>query len=585
MTQQRQVRRPQLQWLIVLLAALLPPLFGQEGQEEIGGCSALEGTCKADALDDDSDTGRPLGPAWINRVVREEALPQLRPSLVRQEVDELRAFIRNCEARIRLLKELRAIAASNQSNSAPASSVEIDVAQALHGQMPAMADVAGDKDSAWRASSDDFVVSVATISQGDPVAFMKLLPLRNNRAVSGQGHTPIGQLALPTSLVVAVTEDGTVRVFTPSGEMALTFSTGHEHPVVLLNVPPTQNEYLIATADSSGHIRIHKLTVRPRRLTREEKQARRTGPNGERVSQYLGIQANVTVQLHAVMRPSQIAKDVSGERLTCMVLASYQGARYLAVGDDKGRVAIFTKTGELHAELEIYAGVPVQSLSGHIGSLVWVSGSEWGFIDLDDEPKVRYMRCEKFSGRITAAIVDGQQSQRVIAADGLGTIWVFSMKSKSRCRIEHRFPERSTHVPLELATISGFLLALDRSQETTRDRASIVAMNMSVVGKSRNDPKRGPTITWRRWIAPPKSWSVLKRNQQGDLMATLSKDGMEIEVLEVLMQVYAPPMGDVLGNLKLPVFAVAIIFVIGFQYVRNQNSGEPDAAATDGEAE
>jgi len=580
MTRQLQIRRHQLQWLLVWLAVLLSPVLGQE---ESSTCSAHEGACKADAPGDDVHTGRALGPAGITRIIREEALPLPRPSLVRQEVDELRAFIRNCEARIKLLEELRATATLNQSNSALASSLEINITKALHGQLPAMADVAGDEDSASRASAADFLVSVATISQGDPVAFMKLLPLRSNRAIGGQGHTPIGQLALPTSLVIAVTGDGTVRIFTPSGEMALTFPTGHEHPVVLLNVPPTQNDYLIATADSSGNIRTHKLTVRPWRLTREEKQARRGGRNGERISQHLGLQVNVTSQLQATMQVPQMAKDANEQRLTCLGLASHQGARYLAVGDDKGRVTTFTKTGELHAELEVYAGVPIKSLSGHIGTMVWVSGGQWGFIELD-EPKVRYMSCAKFSGHITTAIAEGQHSQRVFAADEYGTIWVFGMKSKSNCRIEHRFPEHSTGVPVELAAINGFLLALDQSQEATRGRASVVALNMSVVGKARSDPKRGSAVAWRRWIAPPRSWSVLKRSQQGDLMAILSKDGMEIEVLEVLMQVYAPPMGDVLGNLKLPVFAVAIIFVIGFQYVRNQNA-EPDMQATGEEAE
>jgi len=581
MTPQFQFRMQKLPWLFVWLSALLPTL---NGQEETSSCSALEGTCNDDAPADNVDPGRALGPAGITRIFREEPLPSPRPSLISQEVDELRAFIRTCEARIALLQQLRAAAASNLSSSVSGSSLEVDVAHALHGQMPAMADVAGDEDSTSRASSGDFVVSVATISQGDPVAFMKLLPLRSNRAVGGQGHTPIGQLALPTALIVAVTQDGTVRVFTPSGEMALTFPTGHEHPVVLLNVPPTQNDYLIATADSSGHIRTHKLTVRALRLTKEEKQARRRGVNGEKISQYFGLQANVTSQFQATMRPPRMEEDATKQSLTSLVLSSYQGTRYLAVGDDKGHVTVFTKNGELHAELDIYAGVSITSLSGHVGSLVWVSGGEWGFIDLD-EPKVRYMSCAKFSGRITTAIVDGQHTQRVIAADEHGTLWVFGIKSKTSCRIEHRFPERSTRAPVELSTISGFVLALDRSQEATRGQASVVALNMTVIGKPRSDPNRGPSVTWRHWIAPPKSWSVLKRSQQGDLMATLSNDGMEIEVFEMLMQVYSPPMGDVLGNLKLPVFAVAIIFVIGFQYVRTQNSPESDMPATDGEAE
>ena len=38
-----------------------------------------------------------------------------------------------------------------------------------------------------------------------------------------------------------------------------------------------------------------------------------------------------------------------------------------------------------------------------------------------------------------------------------------------------------------------------------------------------------------------RDWSVYKRYQQGDLLAFLSDDGHEIEILELLMQVYQPP--------------------------------------------
>merc|ERR1712061_837151 len=85
------------------------------------------------------------------------------------------------------------------------------------------------------------------------------------------------------------------------------------------------------------------------------------------------------------------------------------------------------------------------------------------------------------------------------------------------------------------------------------------------------DPARAASpVVWRKWTAPARAWSVHKRYQQGDLLALLSEDGTEIEVFEMLMQVYQAPVGDTLGNFKLPVFAVAIVLVLGYQYVKQQ---------------
>lgn len=51
----------------------------------------------------------------------------------------------------------------------------------------------------------------------------------------------------------------------------------------------------------------------------------------------------------------------------------------------------------------------------------------------------------------------------------------------------------------------------------------------------KQDPSRVvPAIVWRRTGAALRSWTVHKRYQQGDLLALLSEDGMEIEILEVL---------------------------------------------------
>merc|ERR1712186_61342 len=79
------------------------------------------------------------------------------------------------------------------------------------------------------------------------------------------------------------------------------------------------------------------------------------------------------------------------------------------------------------------------------------------------------------------------------------------------------------------------------------------------------------SIVWRRNRAWTKSWAVHKRYQQGDLVACLSEDGHEIEIMELLMQVInTAPATDSFGNFKLPVIAVAIVLVLGYQYVKQK---------------
>merc|ERR1712086_395009 len=55
-------------------------------------------------------------------------------------------------------------------------------------------------------------------------------------------------------------------------------------------------------------------------------------------------------------------------------------------------------------------------------------------------------------------------------------------------------------------------------------------------------------------------------------MALLSGDGLEIEILEVLMQVYqtSSSSADAFGNMKLPMIAVAILLVLGYQYMKQK---------------
>jgi len=89
-------------------------------------------------------------------------------------------------------------------------------------------------------------------------------------------------------------------------------------------------------------------------------------------------------------------------------------------------------------------------------------------------------------------------------------------------------------------------------------------------------------VVWSTSRTLVRDWSVYRRYQQGDLLAFLSDDGLQIEIMELLMQVYTAPQTDSFGNFKLPVIAVAIVLVLGYQYMKQKGKfSSPSASKYD----
>jgi len=433
--------------------------------------------------------------------------------------------------------------------------------------LPLLSKLDVDEEKAPMASSLDYIVSNAVIPQDEASSFVQFLPLRGAQPSSqGASETYSG---LPTALLVAAAADGAVRLFTPSGEMVLTFSAGHEHPVAHLATSMTPDEQAIVTSDDGGIIRVHRINVRQRRL---QKKSGRSNSTEEKVSQYISSQANVTMQFQKQFSLPRNKETGAAPKLTALVLASTQNAKYFVTGDEAGFVHIFSKNGSLRKKVNISGPgdtvVPVEGLYAQMGSLLFWGGGSWGFIELE-RFYVRVMECQKFEGRVTSAILDSQQSARVIAADENGTVWVLNARDKKNCKVEHRFRKGTTRAPISLASVRGFALGLQGAQGSD---VSLSALNMSHVGKRKHEVAQAPSgVVWRQDRPPTRSWAVHKRGQQGDLVAFLSQDGLEIEVAELLMQTYTAPVEyDSFSNFQTPVIAVAVVLVLGYQYVKNQ---------------
>ena len=607
---------------LLLLVIAIPDGLGADE------CLAGQGSCTAKP-----PSGWPSEPPQ-NEAVRPTAKPvpkgRNRASILEQEMFELDILAELYHRRLGMLEDLQKglqMGLGRHLNLSTVRALQQNVPplseQVLLGVPPGMAaaeedsleentdSVAGSTSTA--AAVDDFLVSKAVIPQDSSTTHLGFMPLRNHRS---SAPAPTSQVAMPTVLLVAIQADGDICLYTVSGDLAFSFPSGHKQAITQLAVSPMQDEYVLATADVggtglpkdrrflsstimrycssqwlgvvtsgpalalSGTLRVHRVYVRPRRSPQEQKR-RVTNPDEEKVSSHLGSPANITVQYNLRTKVPLVTDTNSSEeapQLTALIMTSVQGVKYFVAGDSSGWISVLTRNGTLHGRLQVSDGLPVGGISAHLGNVVYVAGYKWGFLDLE-KVTARSLICHKFeTSLVHVAVTDTALQSRVIVADQDGTVWVFATRDKRDCKVEHRFPRMTSRAPLSLSSVRGFVLSLELSRGYT-GRSELIAFNMSHVGKGWDDSERDVSpIAWRRSSRPVHDWAVQRRYQEGDLLAILSQDGMEIEIFELMMQVYQPPPGDLLGNFKLPVFAAAMILVMGYQFVKQKGPFDPGVA-------
>lgn len=488
--------------------------------------------------------------------------------LITQELDELADFIKLAQEKAALLKELKAAAQAPGLSNAQARVFKAD--------LPVLSTIASEGERMPVAAAEDFAVSKTVMEMESPVLSIRFMLLRNQRpstSSSSSSAASTAQLGMPNCLLVAAQEDGRVKLFSPNGDLLLSFAAGHDQPVTQLAVSPTHEEHLVATGDAGGSIRLHRVNVLKRRITKEERLAR-NAVSDDKVSQYLGAQLNVTVQLQ---RQVQLPPGSNGEvpMLTALALATNRGSRQVVAGDSEGRVSVFAKNGTLRGHVDVTAmeRASVEGLHAHHSQLIFRAGKKWGYVNLD-KVDVMHVNCPKFEGRVAAATVDSQQLSKVLLSDETGSVWVFNVKNKKECELDNRFlPATAGVAPLELASIKGFTIGMQKATDNVS--SSLLALNMSQRLERRRPGDQGPGpggfVVWRRQGAPVQDWSLQKRQQQGDLVALLSADGREIEILELLMQVYnPPPSSDPFSNMKLPIMGVAVVLLLGYQFMKQK---------------
>merc|ERR1719183_2314151 len=165
---------------------------------------------------------------------------------------------------------------------------------------------------------------------------------------SSSSPTSSTQTHMPSALLVAVQADGVARLFTPAGELVLTFSTGHDTDVQHLAVSPSHDEYLILTSDVGGSIRVHKITVRQIRSLKSRRGSTSTTTqitDEDKPSQYLGLHSNVTSQFNKQMQLPNKDDDSEPPAVTSLTMISHRNTKYIVAGDAEGKVNIFSRNG------------------------------------------------------------------------------------------------------------------------------------------------------------------------------------------------------------------------------------------------
>lgn len=197
-------------------------------------------------------------------------------------------------------------------------------------------------DTAPSAALADFWIPKAVIEQTQPVTHIDLLALRNPRSAHPSASS---QAPLPQVLLVAVQASGDVQLFSLSGELFGIFPLGHKSAVTHLSVAAMQDEYIIATCDDGGILRIHRAIVRHRRGVYEPR-SRVVVPAEEKYSQYFFSSVNLTLTFQVGMRvpltsnalnstncsASSLHSDpkaiAEAPRVTAIALASFQGMKF-----------------------------------------------------------------------------------------------------------------------------------------------------------------------------------------------------------------------------------------------------------------
>jgi len=247
-----------------------------------------------------------------------------------------------------------------------------------------------------------------------------------------------------------------------------------------------------------------------------------------------------------------------------------RGQKYLVLGERSGGLKLHaingTLLGHTHA-VEDEGGI--QSL-GYVSQLIYRSSSGFGLFSPDDQ--VTHRPCGRTNDMTSVVQVVG--AQRIIMhADG--ELQSVSTKDKSSCRSEWSIASE----PMELFALKGFVLGL-----TPGPKRRLKALEIS-----KGEPE---IVQWERALGEVAQADLFRRfGGSGGMFAALHGSRTTVDVWELFMEPSKQSSffggsgsgdgSDMLTNMKMPIFGVAILLVVGYQYMKI-NKGRSAGSASKG---
>jgi hypothetical protein len=449
-----------------------------------------------------------------------------------QEIGALEDIIATAQKKVNVLKELQSKVGKAEQDLHPVAH------SLLKTPLPSLTELP----SKVAGSADDVSFKVSKITTPFPVQEVKLVPLK----ASSPGTATA--TSIPQALVAGLTDTG-VLLYTPSGALAAEWLV--EDPT-LLSAGPTSYSQDDAFFVVFGKGTLTRVNVKTRqwRLSPAEKEKRKKAEPGN--STTFVPEVNVTLSKAWTI-------SVRGEIASVQTMSS-RGQKFIVLGGQDGGLYLHSLNGT-------YLGYTQAADDGdHIldltytASLIYRSNTSFGMFSPDDQ--VVHRPCG-FAKNLHSAVQLVSAQRMLVHVDG--ELQSISTKQKTSCEREWMMPFE----PVRLHPLKGMVLGLTSGAEKR-----LLALDMT-----KGAPQE---ILWERKLGDVISFDVFRRFGGGGMFATLSGDKMTIDVWDLLNEPARAPGSfggfgggggdgaDSLANMKTPIFMVAILLVVGYQYMKNK---------------
>eukprot|EP00928_Gymnodinium_smaydae_P029132 TRINITY_DN22023_c0_g1_i1.p1 TRINITY_DN22023_c0_g1~~TRINITY_DN22023_c0_g1_i1.p1 ORF type:complete len:665 (-),score=90.18 TRINITY_DN22023_c0_g1_i1:62-1975(-) len=548
-----------------------------------------------------------------------EASSNLDLDLLTHHAATLRQYGELIKERIRTLKALNDVVGDLSALAQPLSE-DLGVESAMRRQLSALGTslppmVSSEVDGRAVASSEDYLVARPRIRLRARSRLLGFVPLQ---APTTSSPTAL-QVALPSALVFAISEFDTVALMTPSGALLSDFSAGHKRAnagttgIVLAAASPFPAEAcLLATADSGGAVRLHKVSTRVRRPPHasELRAAAATSSDGVD-SQWLGVPPiRVIVDTYRVI--NALEGVALATRLTALVIFVPERIPSVAVGDSRGHVRFFGSSGTLRGDVTVSAdsGTSVAGLIAPLQELVFWADRSWGFVDVrrslvrspasgpcgDGDLDDAFNMGENF-GRI-ASIAAGSRSSTqpgvgrdevlIVVAYECGAVVAFDVQGGGRrCVAARRLAACAIGgiaregLAVGLGASKGLALYVGLSSDGSASGDSHVGQELSALNTV---DARDSAFLWRhRLQTRAEGFAVHVGNdvwRRSGLIALLSEGGREVVMFDFILPVDSMLEDAALMAIveKLPM--LGIVFIVAVMALHSRHAAATSAAAS-----